>query len=161
MKLILFKKNTILFFAAILFLNFTFAQTFSKEEVEVVQNLFGSEKKVIIENNIDLSGVDSDKFWKLYNEYEDERKKVAEEKLDLLYKYTTKKGAISEIQAENLLNKAIPLRAAEDNLILKFTKRMKRETSALVAAQFYQIEHYISDGIRFNVLDNINFIQDK
>ncbi|MBN4048336.1 hypothetical protein JYU17_00020 [Flavobacteriaceae bacterium AH-315-O20] len=56
---------------------------------------------------------------------------------------------------------AIPLRKSEDSLIEKYYKKLKKSTSPKVAAQFYQIEHYISDGMRFAILNNIEFIQDK
>jgi len=105
--------------------------------------------------------VDGDTFWKLYAEYEKERQEIGQAKLELLQKYTTKKGALTNQQASDLLTEAVPLRNGEDKLILTFTKRIGKATSPLVSVQFYQIEHYISDGIRFSILNNIDFIQDK
>jgi len=154
-------KKTILFIAAILFMNVSFSQDYSIEEVEIVQNLFGAEKKAIIENNIDLSGVDSEAFWSIYQEYETSRKELGKEKIELLHKYTSKKGAITNAQADNLMKVAVPLREREDKLILNYTKKIRKATSSLVSVQFYQIEHYLSDAIRFSVLNNIDFIQDK
>jgi hypothetical protein len=154
-------KKLFLFITPILFVNISFAQDYSIEEVEVVQNLFGAEKKAIIDENIDLTGVNSEAFWTLYQEYETARKEIGKEKIDLLHKYTTKEGAVTNAQADKLMNIAIPLREREDKLILNYTKKIKKATSSLVAVQFYQIEHYISDGIRFSILHNIDFIQDK
>jgi len=154
-------KKSFLFIILILSVNALFAQDYSIEEIEVVQNIFGAEKKAIIDENIDLSGVDSEAFWSLYQEYETARKEIGKEKLDLLHKYTTKEGAVTNTQADELMNIAIPLREREDKLILNYTKKIKKATSSLVAVQFYQIEHYISDGIRFSILHNIDFIQDK
>jgi hypothetical protein len=44
---------------------------------------------------MDLSGINADSFWKLYNEYEVERKKIGEKKVELLMSYTTKQGAVT------------------------------------------------------------------
>jgi len=154
-------KKITLFIAAILFLNVSYAQDALTEEIEIVQNLFGAEKRTIIDENINLDGVDSAAFWKIYDEYEISRKEIGKQKLELLHRYTTQKGAVSNMQAEELLKKSISLRSAEDNNIYKAVKKLKKATSPLVASQFYQIEHYISDGIRFSILDNIDFIQDK
>lgn len=154
------KKLTLLI-AALLIFNASFAQDDVTEEIKMVQELFGSEKKAIIEGNVDLTGVDADAFWKLYGEYEKQRQEIGQAKLELLQKYTTKKGALTNQQAADLLTEAVPLRTAEDKLILNFTKRIGKATSELVSVQFYQIEHYISDGIRFSILNNIDFIQDK
>ncbi|MGI9530925.1 hypothetical protein [Lutimonas sp.] len=154
------KKLTLLI-AALFVFNASFAQDDTTEEIKMMQELFGSEKKAIIEGNVDLTGVDANAFWKLYSEYETERQDIGQAKLELLQKYTTKQGALTNQQASDLLAEAVPLRNAEDKLILTFTKRIGKATSALVSVQFYQIEHYISDGIRFSILNNIDFIQDK
>ncbi len=154
-------KKIILIITAILFINVSFAQDYSIEEIEVMQNLFGAEKKAIFEGNVDLSGVDKEAFWTIYQEYEIARKEIGKEKLELLHKYTTKEGKITNTQADNLLKVAVPLREREDKLILSYTKKLRKATNSLVAVQFYQIEHYISDGIRYSILHNIDFIQDK
>lgn len=154
------KKITLLI-AALLVFTFSYAQDDTTEEIQMMQELFGSEKKAIIEENVDLTGVDADSFWKLYGEYEKQRQEIGQTKLELLQKYTMKQGALTNQQATDLMSEAVPLRTAEDKLILNYTKRIGKATSALVSVQFYQIEHYISDGIRFSILNNIDFIQDK
>ena len=153
-------KKLALFITAILITSASFAQDYSVEEVEIVQNLFGLEKKAIIEGNIDLKGVDTEAFWALYEEYEVTRKKLGKEKIDLLHQYSTI-ATITNEEVEMLMKKAIPLRNSEDALIEKYYKKIKNATNAIVAAQFYQIERYISDGIRFTILNNMCFVQDK
>jgi len=153
-------KKLVLFITVILFVNVSFAQDYSIEEIEVIQNLFGAEKKSIIEENVDLTGVDADAFWKLYQEYETTRKEIGKDKIELLHKYETKSKLTNE-QVESLMQTAIPLRKDEDSLIEKYYKKIKKATNPIVATQFYQIEHYISDGIRFAILNNMDFVQDK
>ena len=153
-------KKITLFIAALFVVTLSYAQELT-EEIRMMQDIFGAEKKSIIEQNVDLSGLDGNAFWKLYAEYEKSRVEIGQAKLDLLQRYTTKKGALTNQQASDLLAEAVPLRTAEDKLILNYTKRIEKATNALVSVQFYQIEHYISDGIRFSILNNIDFIQDK
>lgn len=154
------KKLTLLI-AALFMSTISFAQDELSEEIRMIQEIFGDEKKAIIEANVDLTGVDGNAFWKLYSEYEKSRQEIGQAKLELLQKYTTKRGSVTNQQASDLLAEAVPLRTAEDKLILNYTKRIEKATNALVSVQFYQIEHYISDGIRFSILNNIDFIQDK
>jgi len=153
-------KKIVLFIAAIFITNTSFAQDYSLEEVEIVQNLFGLEKKGIIEGNIDLKGVDAESFWTLYNEYEMSRKELGKKKIELLHQYSTITSITNE-EVEMLMKKAMPLRNSEDALIEKYYKKIKNATNPIVAAQFYQIERYISDGIRFTILNNMGFVQDK
>ncbi len=153
-------KN-IVFFILTLFLSGNIvAQDYSAEEIEMMQEVFGDEKRTIIEENVNLDGVDADKFWKLYDQYEDQRKDIGMEKMKLLKSYTTKQGNMTPLQAQEMLAEAANLRSAEDKLIMNFTKRIEKISNPFVAVQFYQIEHYISDGIRFSVLNSVDFIQD-
>ena len=154
-------KKLILFIVILLSFNTSYSQEITSDEIEIIQELFGEEKREIIAENIDLTGVNSDAFWKLYDEYEKQRVDLGNARFKLLKRYTTKKGALTNAQAQELLAEAVPLRNAGDKLILTYTKRIEKATNALVSVQFYQIEHYISDGIRFAILDNIDFIQDK
>lgn len=153
-------KKLSLLLVGLFFINTSFAQDNTAEEIAVMQQIFGQEKKAIIADNINLTGVDAEAFWKLYDEYEAQRQDLGGARLVLLQKYTNKPDNITNNQASELLGEAIPLRAAEDKLILNYTKRIGKATSDLVSVQFYQIEHYISDGIRFSVLNDIDFIQD-
>ena len=154
------KKLTLLL-VSLFFIAASYAQDVSSEEISMIQDLFGQEKREIIAANIDLTGVDNDAFWKHYDQYEKQRQEIGASKLELLQKYTTKPGNLTNFQASELLGEAVTLRIAEDKLILNYTKRIGKATSDLVSVQFYQIEHYISDGIRFSILNNIDFIQDK
>ena len=99
------KKITLLIIA-LLFINLTFSQDYSIEEINIIQNLFGAQKKAVYEDNMDLSGVNADTFWNLYNEYEVERKKIGEKKVALLKSYTTKQGAVTNEQADEILGQA-------------------------------------------------------
>ena len=136
------------------------AQDYSTEEIEMMQEVFGDEKRTIIQENVNLEGVDADKFWKLYDQYEDQRKDIGMEKMKLLKSYTTKQGNMTPLQAQEMLAEAANLRSAEDKLIMNFTKRIEKISNPFVAVQFYQIEHYISDGMRFSILNSVDFIQD-
>ncbi len=155
-------KKITLFIIAILFFNVSFAQdSHIKSEIELTQEAFGYEKKEVITEFVDLTGVNANDFWTLYNEYEVARKKIGKEKMDLLYRYTTHKGSVSHTQADNLMKRVIPLRKSYDKLVEKYYNKIRKATNPLVAAQFYQIEHYIADGINFTILDMVDFIQDK
>ncbi|MGB5242167.1 MAG: hypothetical protein WBN28_12425 [Lutimonas sp.] len=148
------------FLIAFLCIAMSYAQMPTKDEMTMIQDIFGSEKKEIISDNIDLSGVDAAKFWQLYDEYEVARKLNGQERIKLLSSYTSMGKPTSE-QAESMLQKAITIRSANENNLMKYTKKIKKATNPVVAAQFYQIEQYIADGIRFSILDGIDFIQDK
>ncbi len=154
-------KKLLLLLLAVFSLQFGYGQEeFSEEELQLMRDLFGAEKREIIDQNVNLEGTNGDAFWKLYDEYEKNRQEIGQEKLALLKQYTLKQGNMTELQADEMLAKAVQIRESEDKLIANYTRRIRKSTNAFVAVQFYQIEHYLSDGIRFSILNNIDFIQD-
>jgi len=132
-----------------------------KTEFEIIQDAFGLQKKDIIATFISLEGVDGDAFWKVYNEYEAKRKELGKVRLELLYNYTMEVGMVTNEEADALMKKVIPMRRSYDKLIIDYYAKMKKATNPIVAAQFYQIENYISTGIRFTILDSMDFIMGK
>lgn len=143
------------------FVNITVAQSTEKEEIEIIQGAFGAEKKEIMKSNVDLTGVDAAGFWGIYDQYEVERKAIGRDRLNLLKSYTTTTGKFTNEQAEDLLKKSIAIKDSESKLLKKYTSKINKATNATVAAQFYMIESYIETGIRFSILDGVDFIQDK
>ena len=133
----------------------------TKSEFELIQDAFGLQKKDIIISFVDLEGVDGDAFWKVYNEYELKRKELGKKRLEILYGFSEEVGMVTEEEADELMKKVISQRKAEDKLLFDTHAKMKKETNSIVAAQFYQIETYIATGIRFTILDSLDFVQKK
>jgi len=132
-----------------------------KSEFEIIQDAFGLQKKDIIATFISLEGIDVDAFWNVYNEYEVKRKELGKVRLELLYDYSMEVGMVTNEEADALMKKVIPMRKSYDKLIIDYYNEMKKATNPIVAAQFYQIENYISTGIRFTILDSMDFIMKK
>lgn len=146
------KINLIIF--TILFSTFGIAQDF-QNELELMQSLYGLEKKEIIEEFIELNENQKNDFWILYNEYEIKRKELGKKKFNILLKYVDDYGEIKPQDAEMLMKEAIPLRKKSDQLVDNYYKKIKNKTDPVVALQFYQIENYLSDLIRLELLEEI------
>jgi hypothetical protein len=120
-----------------------------------MQSLYGLEKKEIIEEFIELNENQKNDFWILYNEYEIKRKELGKKKFNILLKYVDDYGEIKPQDAEMLMKEAIPLRKKSDQLVDNYYKKIKNKTDPVVALQFYQIENYLSDLIRLELLEEI------
>ena len=66
-------KKYILIIAVLLIASFTYAQS-NKEEIDLMQAAFGMDKKAAVAEFVKPSGAQKDAFWKLYDEYETQRK---------------------------------------------------------------------------------------
>ena len=126
------------------------------EEVDMMQSLYGMEKKALIAEFLDDSV--NDEFWSVYDEYETERKSLGKDRLDLIADYVSKYSSIEGEVADEMVKQSKQLNSKLTGLISKYTKKVKKATDSKVAAQFYQIESYLLSETRVQLMNNLPFL---
>jgi len=150
-------KNSLLITAFVMFSCCVFAQS-NKEEVDILQSVFGMEKKALAAEFIKLEGPAKDKFWAAYDEYEIKRKELGKRRLALLEKYTTNYATLDDATTDEIVNEMIALQGETDKLIVTYYKKIKKDAGVKSAAQFYQMEGYVLSKIRAEIMENIPVI---
>lgn len=148
-------NNKILSLVFIAFFSLNFFAQSNQDEIELMQSLYGMEKRDIVAEFIELSEVQEQEFWALYNAYENERKELGKKKFQLLQSYVDDYGQVKAEDADNFMKQAIPLRIKSDKLTDNYYKKIKTKTDPIVAMQFYQIENYLADAIKMELLEDI------
>jgi len=143
---------SILFITCFSFSNI--AQT-NQDEVQLMQSLYGMEKRDIVAEFIELNDSQQKEFWLLYDEYEIKRQEIGKERFRLLSSYVNDYGEVKPENADNFMKQVIPLRIKSDKLVDNYYKKVKTKTDPIVAMQFYQIENYLFDAIKMELLEEI------
>ena len=125
------------------------------DELQLMQSIYGMEKRDIVDEFVELTEAQKTEFWMLYDEYEVKRKELGKKRFDLITKYVDDFGKVNPVNADNFMKEAIQLRIKHDNLRDSYFKKIKARTDPVVAMQFYQIERYLSDLIRIELLEEI------
>src|SRR6186713_1417952 len=92
-------KKLILLFA-VAFSATTFAQSTLKDDIDVVQSVYGKSKAELVNQYMGLTGVQATDFKKVYEAYEGDRKKLGEEKIYLINQYATDYAVITDDKAD-------------------------------------------------------------
>lgn len=143
-------------FALIISTSASFAQSY-KTEVEIVQEVFGLEKKVAVANFMKLE--ESEKgFWKIYDAYEVERKKLGSERIEIISDYANSYPNFSDEKLNELFKRTQTVKKAFDKLQETYFKKMKKEIGTSKAAQFWQLENYFNSIIQAKIYTQIPFI---
>jgi len=153
-------KRITLFVVALLITLLSYAQS-DKEEVDLMQAAFGMEKKAVVASFVEPDEIHKDAFWDLYDEYETGRKENDKKRIQLLNQYSKEYNTMTNEKAEEWINELIKLKSATDKLIVTYYKKVKKATSPIVAAQFYQIEQYILTSVRLEIMDDIPALERK
>jgi hypothetical protein len=143
----------ILIIAALLISTVGFAQS-NKEEVDIIQAVYGKSKKDIVAGFINPN----DAFWTIYDEYEVKRKELGQKRVALLEKYAANYGTMDDASTDALMKEMTALGVKTDKLIETYYGKIKKVSGVKAAAQFVQIEIYLLSSVRVAILDNIPFI---
>ena len=155
MKIILFTLTLTLFLFSIS--SAVWGQS-NKEEVDLMQSVFGMEKKAIVAEFIQPEGINKDIFWEIYDEYETKRKDLGKRRLALLNNYVDSYDSLNDKSTGDILYEMMNLQTSTDKLIATYARKIKNKVDVKTAAQFYQIEGYIVSKIRTTILEGIPVI---
>jgi len=153
-------KKYVLIIAALFLASFAYTQS-NKEEVDLMQAAFGMDKKAVVADFVKPSDAQKAAFWKLYDEYETQRKDLGKQRIELLKQYADQYLTMTSEQADAWTKKVIELQKKTDNLIVTYYTKVKAISDGIVATQFYQIEGYILTAIRAQILETVPFLQKK
>jgi len=147
--------KTILSFVFILIISFNNIAQTNQDEVQLMQSIYGMEKRDIVAEFIELNDSQEKDFWSLYDEYELKRQELGKERMRLLSSYVNDYGEVKPENADNFMKQVIPLRIKFDKLIDNYYKKIKTNLDPVVAMQFYQMENYLADSIKMELLEEI------
>jgi hypothetical protein len=148
------KKITLLLVALLSFGGVLTAQS-DKEELDLMQAAFGMEKKAMVAEFVRVDAAQKDAFWKLYDEFENQRKALGQKRVELLKKYAANYDKLTIEFADSWSKEVLDLTKKNDALLATYFNKIKKATNSVVALQFYQVESYILAGIRLSMLEEL------
>jgi hypothetical protein len=133
----------------------------SQSEIELMQAVFGMEKAQVVMQFVKPGDEYMPQFEALYNEYEEKRKELGKQSFELLTKYADEWEGMTNEQANDLMEKILKLREEREKLITTYYRKIKKETTPIIAMQFYQVEVYILAVIQAKLYDSIPFVGEQ
>lgn len=134
-----------------------FAQDLTTE-IEMYQNVFNAEKKVMVAEFMALNENESPAFWEVYNAYQDERAKLGKSRLDLLQRYADSYAAMNDESAAPIFSDYLSLQKSILKIKQKYAKKMSKSLGAKRAVQFIQFEDYLDRAIGLYIMENVPFV---
>lgn len=150
------KLSVILVIAVVSFSSY--AQSSYKEDVELVQSIYGKSKSDLVKQYMNLSDVQTTAFTKVYDNYETERKALGQKKLQLINDYATNYATLTDEKADEIAKGTLKNNQEYEKLYSKTYGQAKKAIGAINAAKFIQLEVYLQTVIRNEIQESIPFI---
>jgi hypothetical protein len=136
----------------------SFAQSSFKEDVDVLQSVYGKSKSDLVKQYMNLSDTQSAAFTKVYDNYETERKALGQAKFQLINDYAANYATLTDEKADELAKGTLKNHLAYEKLYSKTYGQAKKAVGAINAAKFLQLEVYLQTIIRAEILESVPFI---
>jgi hypothetical protein len=152
-------KNLSALLILFLFSSVAMAQS-NKEDVEIIQNMFGKQKKELIQAYMTIAEDKKPAFWSLYDQYEADRKSLGKERIALIDAYAADYATLDDKKANDLMNRKMKWLGDYGKLQKKYYDSMSKIIGGLQASKFFQLEDYLENNIRLFIQENIPFIDE-
>jgi hypothetical protein len=123
-------KALVLFAAAILLVLSAplGAQEKAADNMEIVRDAVRAEKKVFIAQNMQLTDAESKTFWPVYEQYQDELKKVVDRSITLIQNYAANYEMMTEDGATSMIDEYMAIEEAQIKLRKNYSTRSRNST---------------------------------
>jgi len=129
-----------------------------KNDIQMIQGAWGKEKRELVKEGMNLNTANAEKFWPIYDAYEEERKNLSAERLLIINDYGKNYTALTDEKADELVKRTFDNNASFAKLEKKYYDKLKKVISATEAAKFFQIENYLKVMVSAELQDQIPFI---
>jgi len=136
----------------------SFAQSGTKEDMDVIQSLYGKQKQELVSAYMKLEGKQAAAFEKVYNAYETERKTLGRKRMELINDYANNFETLTDAKADQLVKATLKNNIAYENLYAKYFEQSKKAIGTLNAAKFIQLENALQTAVKAETQDAIPFI---
>jgi len=135
-----------------------FAQNNMDEEMQLVRDQWGVEKKELIMNYMKFTDAESKAFWPIYDAFMKEHRKVMDARIKLIKDYANNYDKLTNAKATELTNKLIDNDMAVSKLQKTYYAKFSTAITPKRASQYLQVEYYLLTNIKSMIQDQIPFI---
>lgn len=135
-----------------------FAQSTEKEDLEIIQGVYGKSKKELAQAYMAIPETQSASFWKIYDEFETERKALGTAKVKIINDYATNYLNLTDESADKIAKAGLKNNLDYQKLFSKYYDKYKKAVGAVAAAKIIQFENYMQTTVQAEIQDSIPFI---
>ena len=135
-----------------------FAQSTNKEDLEVIQGIYGKSKKELAVAFMAIPEAQGVAFWSIYDAFEVERKALGQAKVAVIEDYAANYANLTDASADKIAKAALKNNMDYQKLFGKYYDKYKKAVGAVTAAKIIQFENYMQTAVQSEIQDAIPFV---
>jgi len=131
----------------------------SRDLIELMRSDLRTEKRGIITQAMQLNEEQSNKFWPLYKEYEDQLVKLNDQRVTLIKDYAAVYNSMTDKNAKDLVGRSFKLEEQRTSLLKKYVSKMGKTVDMKTAARWAQVEQALDSAIDLQIASELPLLQ--
>ncbi len=127
--------------------------------VELTRSVIQAKKKMIVAANVDLTEAESQGFWPIYNDYQNEMRKLNDRLLALIEDFAANYETMTDAKAKSLLEESIAIETDELALKNSYMPKFAKVLPAKKLTQYYQVENKLKAIIDYDLASAIPLVK--
>lgn len=126
------------------------AQSARAEKQDNIQQ----QKVAFFNQSLQLTTAESSRFWPVYNDYQNRRDKITNDRNNLLKYYEVNKNNLSETEASDLISRYVGFQQEETRLLETYTKKFREFLPAVKVMRIFNTELEFKKWLLQNLRQN-------
>lgn len=135
-----------------------FSQSSNKEDLEVIQAIYGKSKKELAVTYMALPEAQGPAFWAVYDAFEVDRKALGKAKLAVIEDFAANYTNLSDESADRIAKASLKNNMDYQKLFTEYYGKYKKAVGAVTAAKIIQFENYMQTAVQTEIQDSIPLI---
>lgn len=135
-----------------------FAQSTEKEDLDVIQGIYGKSKKELAVAYMAIPEAQGVAFWKIYDEFEVERKALGQAKVAIINDYASNYANLTDESADKIAKAGLKNNMDYQKLFAKYYDKYKKAVGGINATKIIQFENYMQTTVQSEIQDAIPFV---
>jgi hypothetical protein len=127
--------------------------------VDMMRSDLRAERAALIQEEMEFTQQEADAFWPIFKKYENEIRKINDQRIENIGKYAENYFSMTDGLAEQLAKKSLELDIKEAYVRKKYFREFNRVLPAKRAVKFYQIDTLIGLLVRAQVASELPFME--
>ena len=128
-------------------------------KVDAVRQQVATDKRALVEKNMDLTPDEARKFWPLYEAYQKDLAPITQRQNRAVLDYVNAESSMTDGNAKRIAREVIETDAAEQKLREKHYKKLLAVLPARKAVRYLQIENKIRALNRFDMAERVSLVR--
>jgi hypothetical protein len=126
------------------------AQTRKAEKQDNLQQ----QKIAFFNENLKLTAAESSRFWPVYNDYQNRRDKITNDRNSLLKYYESNRNNLTETETSDLIKRYVGFQQEETRLLETYTRKFQEFLPAIKVMRIFSAELEFKKWLLQNLRDN-------